>query len=128
MKRINILAVSNGVGITRDVDIIKRELESDGYEVECNHTYRIQPKHRYDLNIHLERFNPYTFDIADKNVMIPNQEWFEPSWSPAAKNFDVYFTKTRFRKISTKGKSQASKLSVRNNLSSSLSSNKPPFR
>lgn len=96
MKRINILAVSNGVGITRDVGIIKRVLESDGYDVECNHTFKFKPKHRYDLNIHLERFNPNAFQIADLNVMIPNQEWFELPWLPDVKSFDCFFTKTYF--------------------------------
>lgn len=96
MKSVNILAVGNGVGISRDVDIIKRLLIADGYEVEANHCFKFKPYRRYDLQIHLERFNPHIFPIADVNVMIPNQEWFEKPWLGFLKNFDAFFTKTAF--------------------------------
>lgn len=94
--RINILACSNGVGITRDISIISNVLSSAGHDVESNHTYRFRPTHRYDINIHLERFNPRIFDVADKNVLIPNQEWYERSWLDFLSGFDCVFAKTRF--------------------------------
>lgn len=97
MKTVNILAVQNGVGISRDVAIIKDILTKAGYEVDTNHIFRYEPgeKH-YDLAIHLERFQPKTFPGATKNVLIPNQEWFEPGWLPALPGFHVIFTKTHF--------------------------------
>lgn len=96
MKSINILACSNGVGISRDVEIIESILKPQGYDVDVNHTYKSRLKRHYDLNIHLERFNPATFGMAHKNIMIPNQEWFEKAWLPVRNAFDVYFTKSRF--------------------------------
>ncbi len=97
MKKINILAVANGVGISRDVDIIKRLLKEEGHDVEYNHTFRPKPfKHRHDLNIHLERFDPNNFTKADINIMIPNQEWFDKSWLPFLPAFDQFLTKTQF--------------------------------
>lgn len=96
MKSINILAVSNGVGITRDVKIIKDVLTQAGYDVEANHCFRFRAKKRYDLNIFLERFFQPLFALADKNIMIPNQEWFEPGWIPVLPSFDTILTKTIF--------------------------------
>jgi glycosyltransferase involved in cell wall biosynthesis len=97
MKKINILGCANGVGITRDVEIIKDVLK-DEYEVEYNWAYGFSDlcKKEYDLNIHLERFDPHNFKLAKKNVMIPNQEWFEPNWCGYLKHFDCIFAKTRF--------------------------------
>lgn len=96
MKLINILGVSNGVGITRDIELLKSILTDAGYTVETNHIYKFEPKKKYDLNIFLERFKPELFECAEKNVMIPNQEWFEKGWIPVLKSFDCVFTKTKF--------------------------------
>lgn len=96
MSAINILAVSNGVGITRDVDILSEVLTKAGHEVVSNHTFRYKPTRKYDLNIFLERFKPELFEWAEKNVIIPNQEWFETGWLPVLPAFDAVFTKTIF--------------------------------
>ena len=97
MKTVNILAVQNGVGISRDVAIIKDILVKAGYEVDTNHIFRYEPgEKKYDIAIHLERFHPKTFTGAKNNVLIPNQEWFEPGWLPVLHGFDVIFTKTHF--------------------------------
>jgi len=96
MASINLLACANGVGISRDILIIKTVLEANGHQVFCNHTYRYSPTRTFDLNIWLERFNPKTFGCAKKNVMIPNQEWFEKSWLDFLDGFDAIFAKTRF--------------------------------
>lgn len=96
MKSINIFAVSNGVGITRDLELIKGILEKEGYSVFVNNPFRYTPIKRYDLSIHLERFKPELFSEASKNVLIPNQEWFEQSWLQFLPAFDVVFTKSKF--------------------------------
>ena len=96
MKSINILACANGVGISRDIAIIQDVLSRADFNVEVNNPFRPVVNKKYDLNIFLERFNTPWFAAANKNVMIPNQEWFEPAWLPQLKRFDVIFTKTRF--------------------------------
>ncbi len=96
MKSINIFAVSNGVGITRDLELIKGILGKEGYSVLVNNPFRYTPSKRYDLSIHLERFKPELFSEASKNVLIPNQEWFEQSWLQFLPAFDAVFTKSKF--------------------------------
>lgn len=96
MKSINIFAVSNGVGITRDLELIKSILSAAGHTVYVNNPFRYTPVRRYDLSIHLERFKPELFSEADKNAFIPNQEWFESSWLQFLPAFDVVYTKSKF--------------------------------
>ena len=96
MKTINILGVPNGVGISRDIELIKGVLLNAGYDVQTNHAFNYVPKHKVDLNIFLERFSPKLFSSGNKNVLIPNQEWFEPGWLPMLPSFDYVFVKTRF--------------------------------
>jgi glycosyltransferase involved in cell wall biosynthesis len=93
---ISIFAVPNGVGISRDVAIIQSVLKANGHEVDVNHIYRYTSRKKYDLGIFLERFKPELFSESNKNVMIPNQEWFEDSWLQYLKAFDCIFTKTKF--------------------------------
>jgi hypothetical protein len=98
MASINLLACANGVGISRDLSLIKSVLEANGHEVFCNHTYRYAPRRTFDLNIWLERFNPITLGCSAKNIIIPNQEWFEPNWIKFLEGFDAVFAKTQFAK------------------------------
>jgi hypothetical protein len=88
--------VSNGVGITRDMDIIRDILSGAGYEVECHHSFRTNTTKKFDLGIWLERFNPKHFELCDINILIPNQEWFEPGWMPVLPEFKVILTKTKY--------------------------------
>lgn len=96
MPSVNVFAVANGVGISRDIELIKDVLSGAGFEVEVSQMYRYQPKKRFDVNIFVERFNPRWLELADYNCFVPNQEWFESSWMPHLKEFDLYLTKTRF--------------------------------
>jgi hypothetical protein len=85
MASINILAVSNGVGITRDIEILTEIFKLHGHDVGANHIYRYVPDRTWDLNIFLERFKPDLFSSAKLNILIPNAEWFEPGWLPMLK-------------------------------------------
>jgi hypothetical protein len=95
MASINIFALPNGVGISRDIELIRGILQGDGHTVVVNNMYRYQRRQTFDLSIHLERFKPELFNDAKKNVMIPNQEWFEPSWVQYLPAFDCIFTKSK---------------------------------
>lgn len=96
MNNVCIYGVSNGVGITRDMNIIKDVLTSVKYEVDCVNPFRSTSGKKYKLAIWLERFVPSLFSNAEINVMIPNQEWFEPGWIPMLKAFHTIFTKTKY--------------------------------
>jgi hypothetical protein len=96
MLSVNVFAVANGVGISRDIELIKDVLTAAGHEVEINPMYRYQPTRKFDVNIFVERFNQRWLELAKYNCFIPNQEWFEAGWMPYLKRFDLYLTKTKF--------------------------------
>jgi len=83
MKKINIIARTNGVGLDRDVDLIHDTLASAGFDVTVSHCRAISPlrslfpgKPQFDTNIFLERVFPRWLGSAKKNLLIPNQERF----------------------------------------------------
>ena len=96
MKSINIVALPNGVGISRDIKIITDILSPAGFDVSCSHLFRMDATKKYDLNIFLERLTPAALTTANLNCMIPNQEWFEPDWLPLLKHFNLILAKTRY--------------------------------
>jgi glycosyltransferase involved in cell wall biosynthesis len=96
MKSINIVALPNGVGISRDIKIITDILEPAGFRVSCSHLFRMDATRKHDLNIFLERLTPTAMGTAKLNCMIPNQEWFEIDWIPLLKNFQLVLAKTRY--------------------------------
>lgn len=96
MKSINIFACANGVGLSRDIVILKDILAMAGHDVVTSHTFDYTPKRRFDLNIFLERFNPNIFNYADQNCFIPNQEWCDPKWKAYFDHFSAILTKTDF--------------------------------
>ena len=83
MKKINIIARTNGVGLDRDVDLIHDTLASAGFDVTVSHCRAISPlrslfpgKPKFDANIFLERVFPRWLGSAKNNLFIPNQERF----------------------------------------------------
>jgi hypothetical protein len=95
MKNICVFGVANGVGISRDMTLIKEVLTAAGHKVELNHPFRPNNlKTEYDMCIYLERFSEVG-SLSPINIMIPNPEWFEPGWLPAIKCFVAVFTKTK---------------------------------
>ena len=83
IERINIIARANGVGLDRDVDLVRQCLKNAGYDVTISHCRSISPLRRilpskpsFDANIFLERVFPRWFGSARQNLLIPNQERF----------------------------------------------------
>lgn len=100
MNNIGIMAVPNGVGISRDINIISTLLKDNGYNVDTYNMYKVDynKTYDYDLLIYLERINQRTFHMGKKRILIPNQEWFEPDWIQYLKFFDRVLAKTNFAK------------------------------
>ena len=96
MSLITIYSVPNGVGISRDLNIITNLLKEEGYEFETQHCFMHKPTKKSKYNIFLERFNPPLLKMADTNILIPNQEWFEDSWHVFLPYFKYILTKTNF--------------------------------
>jgi len=99
--KVNIISRSNGVGLDRDVEIIKTALEQDGHEVITSHYKAIFSwikgllgMERSDLNIFLERIYPWWCPTATKNSIVPNQERFPKRDLNLLKKMDLVLCKT----------------------------------
>jgi hypothetical protein len=106
MKRpVNIIGWDNGGGLSRDIALLREVLEAEGCTVFLNRNYygvrslsaalraamrlratrfgkaavsRTAVRPPFELNIHLEDVRPGYVWLAERNVLIPNQEWFGP--------------------------------------------------
>jgi hypothetical protein len=99
MARIQIVAVDNGVGNSKDITLVLEALAFSGHEVSVrsitpperrqrrSHLLfwlqrlkaRISPpqNHSFDLNIFLEHIYPAALSDAACHVLVPNPEWFD---------------------------------------------------
>ena len=102
IKTINIVSRSNGVGLDRDVDLLRSSLESKGFETSFSEhrklysTWRtLQRQKKYDVNIFIERVFPCWLGQAKKNILIPNQERFPRRHIGRLNRIDAVFAKTQ---------------------------------
>lgn len=100
-QRINLIARDNGVGLSRDLQLLATTLRGGGCEVTVTGIRRgkltkwLRPwakriswlarritrgrrANTHDVNIMLEHIWPDDVNFAQKNVLIPNPEWFLP--------------------------------------------------
>ncbi|BDS08459.1 glycosyl transferase [Oceaniferula spumae] len=118
--KINLVARTNGVGLDRDVEIMRSAL-SDFREYDitvsscrsngklrrkkdfADSNYRPVPllrrlpifREKYDANIFLERIYPRWFGRAKLNILIPNQEFFPKSLVDSLEKIDHVLCKTQ---------------------------------
>jgi hypothetical protein len=95
---INILAVQNGVGLSRDAEVLRRVLRAAGHAVTLTDPKAIPQapgKALYDANIHVEIPVAEWWHAARRNILVPNQEWFYPEWWPMLSELDAILVKTR---------------------------------
>lgn len=103
--RVQIISKDNGVGLSRDVTILRDAIERarPGCEVVFtdwrDRGKRTKPR-EYDLNVFLELVNPQFFGDARKNVLVPNPEWYIREWTPHLRRFDEVWAKTRSAEVS----------------------------
>ncbi len=78
---VNIIADDNGVGLSRDMRILEKELQEMGYSVnlikassDISKLPVSIPKAQY--NIFIEHNFPSLFKYAKKNYFLPNPEWY----------------------------------------------------
>src|SRR5688572_30297159 len=102
MRRINIIACDNGIGLSREIRILAGILYDANFKVTLNDIARPGLRHRidlaashrfsqkppYDINIFLEEVVPEWCAYARINLLIPNQEWFRVQWLPFLSLFD----------------------------------------
>jgi glycosyltransferase involved in cell wall biosynthesis len=116
----NIVGWDNGGGLSRDIDILSRALLDLGWTVSVNgrlsrekakavvlralrrvrrrvNTVAVSRgifRPPFELNLHLEEISKEFLPLAERNVLIPNQEWFRQSSLPLLKEIDCVWVKT----------------------------------
>ena len=108
---INIVARSNGVGLDRDVSLVKNILQNSGFDVVVSDYKGVSMwraffgtrKNIFKANIFMERVFPRWLGSADMNILIPNQERFPRRHLRLLKKVDAVFTKSKHaREVFTK--------------------------
>ena len=103
LQVINIIARTNGVGLDRDVSLVKNILQNSGFDVVVSDykgvsrwkaIFGTQEK-VFKVNIFMERVFPRWTDSAEINILIPNQERFPRRHLRLLKNVDAVFTKSK---------------------------------
>lgn len=118
MARIQLLAWDNRRGLTHDMELLAGALTALGHSVEvtplgprrhdgrwrslCMRAQMLRHRlatgeatsHLYDVNIALEHVRPPFFDLARRNVLVPNPEWLSPRSQRYLGRFDAILCKT----------------------------------
>lgn len=93
--RFNLISnISNGVGLQRDYELLRHQLQIRGHVVQGVQFNAKPPKaHPADINIFLEVVNPIFFSTAPKQWAVPNPEWWFTDWDKYP--WDLILAKTR---------------------------------
>jgi hypothetical protein len=98
---LNIIARTNGVGLDRDVDLVREVAMAAGHEVTVSHCRGTSPmfavlpqKTRFDANLFMERVFTRWIGAARTNILIPNQERFPERHLGRLAKMDHVFCKT----------------------------------
>lgn len=88
--------ITNGAGLQKDYELLKRMLESYGHKVRGEMFNAGDPTfRRSDVNIFLEVVNPRHIPYAHQNWIVPNSEWWYPEWDRNLNNFNKVICKTK---------------------------------
>lgn len=106
--RVNIIGLDNGAGLSVDARLLQGLLQDAGFEADwfrgvrpakwltrlakLEALGRFLP--RYDINLFLERVHPGWFPFANRNVLIPNPEWFLEDHRLHLSGIDLVLCKT----------------------------------
>lgn len=98
---LNIVARTNGVGLDRDVDLVREVAQAAGHQVTISHCRGTSPlfallpqKKRFDANLFMERIFTRWIGAARTNILIPNQERFPDRHLARLAKMDHIFCKT----------------------------------
>lgn len=120
-KTANIIGHYNGGGLSRDIDVLRTELVQLGWSVVVNAKPKrlnsassvgrllggVQiklakmavevgiSKPTFDLNLHFEEIDAECIRFAKRNILIPNQEWFQQWQCRYLSQMDEVWVKTR---------------------------------
>lgn len=100
-KAINVIARTNGVGLDSDAWLITQALEKAGHHVVFHHCRasvlknKVLRRQPFAINIFLERIFPKWCSLAQKNLLIPNQERFPQRHVKRLKLMDYVLCKSK---------------------------------
>lgn len=107
--RVNLIYHDNGAGTPQTAGMVAAVLQAAGATISHSVTRRPDPatwilgqigratrRPRFDINIFLEKVWPAWLSQARHNILVPNQEWFDPAWVRHLPSFDLVLTKTRY--------------------------------
>ncbi len=77
--QINLISNDNGVGLSRDIELLESLFRELGHRVNRVHWENAESP-TADVNFHIELIGPQHFATADKHVGIFNLEWFPHEW------------------------------------------------
>ncbi len=116
MSRVQIIARDNGWGLSRDLSLLAKALQERGHGVTITALRRgklrkwlrplgvrltrlarrsIGRSVYFDFNLMAERIRPEYFAEADRNLLLPNPEWFADEDRPWLPRLDGVLAKTR---------------------------------
>ena len=95
--KVRIISRNNGWGLSQDIAILRSALVGiSGKSITVEYAdWRAIPTGKADLNVFLELLNPAWYAFAERNVLVPNPEWFMPAWLPHLKALEAVWCKTQ---------------------------------
>lgn len=88
---INFITVDNGVGLSADMRIL-----ADSLGIKYNFIdFKSNVSARGDTNVFFEVINKRHLHSLNKNILIPNPEWFASEWLGLLYMFDAVYCKTK---------------------------------
>jgi hypothetical protein len=94
--RFNLISnIANGVGLQRDYEMLRYELEQLGHKVHGVQFNRDQNAPLAEVNIFLEVVEPRFFAAGKENWVVPNPEWWFHGWDQHLKRINLVLAKTR---------------------------------
>jgi len=109
VAKVRIISRDNGVGLSQDMQLVADVMRGAGHDVEvvryggsgiANRALETRLWVRrglrgvVDLQIFLERVYKRCLPLAERNVLIPNPEWFSAKWECLLPRFDRVLCKT----------------------------------
>jgi len=93
---VRIIGTNNGMGLSRDREVIGSAFRAAGWDVSYAVASDKAPSGPVAVNVHLEIFCARLIDSAGVNIVIPNPEWWEHGWTAWLKHASVVvWAKTR---------------------------------
>lgn len=98
---VRIICPDNGAGLSRDREYLAASFEKAGWTVTLADPRDRRPCDNCAVNVHVEIFAPHFVAAALRNVVIPNPEWWDLSWTPHLRrdSFEVWCKTADARRI-----------------------------